>query len=94
MSSYKNHREKVVVQANKTNLIIQGQGYLNTIVEWNDTANSTGGTAYSYSFAIFASKFTAYNISFKVIKQACMQFNMLLSLFHFLCFCMVIDIEQ
>ncbi|KAK7378707.1 hypothetical protein VNO80_04153 [Phaseolus coccineus] len=59
------YREKVVVQANKTNLIIQGQGYLNTIVEWNDTANSTGGTSYSYSFAIFASMFTAYNISFK-----------------------------
>ncbi|XP_047176466.1 probable pectinesterase 15 isoform X2 [Vigna umbellata] len=59
------YREKVAVQANKTNLIIQGQGYLNTIIEWNDTANSTGGTSYSYSFAIFASKFTAYNISFK-----------------------------
>ncbi|XP_057438225.1 probable pectinesterase 15 [Lotus japonicus] len=59
------YREKVVVQANKTNLIIKGQGYLNTIIEWNDTANSTGGTSYSYSFAVFASKFTAYNISFK-----------------------------
>ncbi|KAJ1418903.1 Zinc finger, PHD-type [Sesbania bispinosa] len=59
------YREKVVVQANKTNLILQGQGYLNTIIEWNDTANSTGGTSYSYSFAVFASKFTAYNISFK-----------------------------
>ncbi|KAK7245038.1 hypothetical protein RIF29_39868 [Crotalaria pallida] len=58
-------REKVVVQANKTNLIVQGQGYLNTIMEWNDTANSTGRTANSYSFGIFASKFTAYNISFK-----------------------------
>ncbi|WJX84705.1 putative pectinesterase 15 [Trifolium repens] len=59
------YREKVVVQANKTNIILQGQGYLNTIIEWNDTANSTGGTSYSYSFAVFASKFTAYNISFK-----------------------------
>ncbi|XP_061352608.1 probable pectinesterase 15 [Gastrolobium bilobum] len=59
------YREKVVVQANKTNLILEGQGYLNTIIEWNDTANSTGGTSYSYTFAIFASKFTAYNISFK-----------------------------
>lgn len=59
-------REKVVVQANKTNIILQGQGYLDTIIEWNDTANSTGGTSYSYSFAVFASKFTAYNISFKV----------------------------
>ena len=63
---FTNHREKVVVKANKTNLIIQGQGYLNTVIEWNDTANSTGGTSNSYSFAIYASKFTAYNISFKV----------------------------
>lgn len=55
-----------MVQANKTNLILQGQGYLNTIIEWNDTSNSTGGTSYSYSFAVFASKFSAYNISFKV----------------------------
>ncbi|KAK7337145.1 hypothetical protein VNO77_17705 [Canavalia gladiata] len=59
------YREKIVVQANKTNLIVQGQGYLNTIIEWNDTANSSGGTYHSYSFGIFASKFTAYNISFK-----------------------------
>ncbi|XP_004494095.1 putative pectinesterase 14 [Cicer arietinum] len=59
------YREKVVVLANKTNLVLQGEGYLNTIIEWNDTANSTGGTSYSYSFGVFASKFTAYNISFK-----------------------------
>ncbi|GLT71796.1 hypothetical protein SLA2020_437900 [Shorea laevis] len=59
------YREKVVVDTNKTNLIFQGQGYLNTAIAWNDTANSTGGTAYSSSVAIFASNFTAYNISFK-----------------------------
>ncbi|KAG2682833.1 hypothetical protein I3843_10G002100 [Carya illinoinensis] len=57
--------EKVVVNANKTNVIFQGQGYLNTAIEWNDTANSTGGTAHSFSVAIFAPNFTAYNISFK-----------------------------
>ncbi|KAI9122395.1 hypothetical protein K1719_007084 [Acacia pycnantha] len=59
------YREKVVVEANKTNLILQGQGYLNTIIEWNGTANSTGGTFNSYSVGVFASKFIAYNISFK-----------------------------
>ncbi|KAM1221614.1 hypothetical protein ACFX13_009461 [Malus domestica] len=59
------YREKVTVSANKTNLIIQGQGYLNTIIAWNDTANSTGGTAFSSSVAIFAPCFTAYNISFQ-----------------------------
>ncbi|KAF4403317.1 hypothetical protein G4B88_007963 [Cannabis sativa] len=57
--------EKVVVNANKTNLIFQGQGYLNTKIAWNDTANSTGGTVYSSSVSIFAPNFTAYNISFQ-----------------------------
>ncbi|KAL4605660.1 hypothetical protein ACB092_09G046700 [Castanea dentata] len=59
------YREKVVVNTNKTNLIFQGQGYLNTAIAWNDTANSTGGTSYSSSVAIFAANFTAYNISFE-----------------------------
>ncbi|KAK8553874.1 hypothetical protein V6N12_030855 [Hibiscus sabdariffa] len=59
------YREKVVVHASKSNLIIQGEGFLNTAIEWNDTANSTGGTVYSSSVAIFAANFTAYNISFK-----------------------------
>ncbi|KAG2682831.1 hypothetical protein I3843_10G002100 [Carya illinoinensis] len=61
--------EKVVVNANKTNVIFQGQGYLNTAIEWNDTANSTGGTAHSFSVAIFAPNFTAYNISFKLLPH-------------------------
>lgn len=55
-----------MVQATKTNLIIQGQGYLSTAIEWNDTASFSGGTFYSSTFTIFASKFTAYNINFKV----------------------------
>ncbi|KAA8518666.1 hypothetical protein F0562_016140 [Nyssa sinensis] len=59
------YREKVMVRANKTNLIFQGRGYLNTAIAWNDTANSTGGTVYSSTVAIFASNFTAYNISFQ-----------------------------
>ncbi|XVE61615.1 hypothetical protein DITRI_Ditri06bG0054500 [Diplodiscus trichospermus] len=58
-------REKIVVHANKSNLIIQGEGVHNTAIEWNDTANSTGGTVYSASVTIFAPNFTAYNISFK-----------------------------
>ncbi|XWS43510.1 hypothetical protein CRYUN_Cryun16bG0110000 [Craigia yunnanensis] len=59
------YREKVVVHANKSNLIIQGEGFFNTAIEWNDTANSTGGTVYSSSVAVFAPNFTAHNISFK-----------------------------
>ncbi|CAI0407571.1 unnamed protein product [Linum tenue] len=59
------YREKVVIYANKTNLVFEGQNYLNTAVEWNDTADSTGGTIYSASVTILAPNFTAYNISFK-----------------------------
>ncbi|CDP15307.1 unnamed protein product [Coffea canephora] len=58
-------REKVMVSANKTNLMIQGQGYLNTTIAWNDTANSTGGTAFSSTIAISSTNFVAYNISFR-----------------------------
>lgn len=56
-----------MVSTSKTNLIIQGQGYLKTAIAWNDTANSTGGTAFSSTFEVSASNFVAYNISFVVI---------------------------
>ncbi|KAK1291080.1 putative pectinesterase 15 [Acorus calamus] len=59
------YREKVLVGANKTNLAFQGQGYLNTSIAWNDTANSTGGTVYSATVSVFASNYIAYNISFQ-----------------------------
>ncbi|KAG8374193.1 hypothetical protein BUALT_Bualt11G0105600 [Buddleja alternifolia] len=58
------YREKVVISSNKTNLIVEGQGYHNTAIAWNDTANSTGGTAYSSTVSIFSPNFIAYNISF------------------------------
>ncbi|WMV52398.1 hypothetical protein MTR67_045783 [Solanum verrucosum] len=59
------YEEKVVINSSKTNLIIQGQGYQNTAIAWNDTANSTGGTANSFTVAIYAPNFIAYNISFQ-----------------------------
>ncbi|KAI3880063.1 hypothetical protein MKX03_003884 [Papaver bracteatum] len=59
------YREKVVVNTNKKNLIIQGQGYRKTFITWNDTAKSTGGTIYSSSVSILAPNFRAYNVSFK-----------------------------
>lgn len=61
-----NGREKVVVGGSKANLIIEGQGYLNTAIAWNDTAASSGGTSVSASVSIFAPNFLAYNISFQV----------------------------
>ncbi|XP_059296295.1 probable pectinesterase 15 isoform X2 [Lycium ferocissimum] len=59
------YKEKVVINSSKTNLIIEGQGYLSTAIAWNDTANSTGGTVNSFTVAIYASNFIAYNISFQ-----------------------------
>ena len=56
-----------MASANETSLIIQGQGYLDTAVAWNDTANSTGGTFLSALVAISASNFRAYDISFQVV---------------------------
>ncbi|GAB2272260.1 Probable pectinesterase 15 [Dionaea muscipula] len=59
------YREKVVVNANKSNLIVQGHGYQSTTISWNDTANSTGATSTSPTFSIFGPNFIAYNISFQ-----------------------------
>ncbi|XP_073012503.1 putative pectinesterase 14 [Typha latifolia] len=59
------YREKVVVWANKTNITMQGKGYLNTSIAWNSTANSSGGTVYSATISILAFNFIAYNISFQ-----------------------------
>ncbi|KAH7542918.1 probable pectinesterase 15 isoform X1 [Ziziphus jujuba] len=59
------YREKVKVDTNKTNLILEGKGYLNTFLSWNDTASSSGGTIYSSSVHILASNFIAYNLSFQ-----------------------------
>ncbi|EOA29188.1 hypothetical protein CARUB_v10025460mg [Capsella rubella] len=59
------YREKVIVSEKKTNILMQGRGYQRTIIEWNDTAHSSGGNPNSYTFAIFAANFVASNISFK-----------------------------
>ncbi|CAF1814037.1 hypothetical protein Bca4012_029284 [Brassica carinata] len=58
------YREKVTVHKKKTNVVLQGKGYQKTIIEWNDTALSSGGTFYSFSFAVYADNFVAHNVSF------------------------------
>ena len=60
---------------NKTNIVMQGRGYQNTSMESNDTSKSAGGTAYSFSFDVLATNFTAYNISFKVRKSKSQHMN-------------------
>lgn len=61
-------REKVLVSKKKTNLIIQGQGRLKTMIVWNDTAASSNGTIYSYTVCIYGKNFIAYDIGFKVMQ--------------------------
>ncbi|KAF9604653.1 hypothetical protein IFM89_008984 [Coptis chinensis] len=58
------YREKVIVDRTKSDVIFQGQGYQTTIIAWNDTALSAKGTS-NHTVGIFASNFTAYEISFK-----------------------------
>ncbi|KAF9598900.1 hypothetical protein IFM89_032754 [Coptis chinensis] len=60
------YREKVIVDRTKSNAIFQGQGYQTTIIAWIDTALFAKGTTSSHTVGIiFASNFTAYDISFK-----------------------------
>ncbi|CAI9268026.1 unnamed protein product [Lactuca saligna] len=59
------YKEKVLVSKKKTNLIIQGQGRLKTMIVWNDTAASSNGTIYSYTVCIYGKNFIAYDIGFK-----------------------------
>ncbi|XP_058072132.1 probable pectinesterase 8 [Magnolia sinica] len=56
--------EKVMVPRTKPNITFQGQGMASTAIVWNDTANSSHGTFYSSSVAIFGNNFAAKNISF------------------------------
>ncbi|XP_042461226.1 probable pectinesterase 8 [Zingiber officinale] len=56
--------EKVTIPKTKANITFQGQGMYTTAIAWNDTANSTGGTFYSASVAVYGVNFIAKNISF------------------------------
>ena len=57
------YAEKVVVRSAKTGVTVQGRGNLATTVAWNGTANSSGGTFASATFAVLADGFVAYNLS-------------------------------
>ncbi|XP_073002936.1 probable pectinesterase 8 [Typha latifolia] len=56
--------EKVTIPRTKPNITFQGQGFDTTAIAWNDTANSSHGTFFSASVAIYGSNFIAKNISF------------------------------
>ncbi|KAG2633659.1 hypothetical protein PVAP13_2NG241500 [Panicum virgatum] len=57
------YAEKVAVWSSKTGVTVQGRGNLETTVAWNGTANSSGGTSASATFAVLADGFVAYNLS-------------------------------
>lgn len=68
-----NHcREKIFVPSSKPYITLQGGGWNNTILQWNDTADTVGkngeelGTFGSASVAVEADYFIARNITFKV----------------------------
>jgi Pectinesterase len=58
-----------MIDASKSNVILQGRGNLETSIVWNATANSSGGTVNSATFSILSFNFIAYNISFQAIKH-------------------------
>ncbi|XP_004305898.1 PREDICTED: probable pectinesterase 15 [Fragaria vesca subsp. vesca] len=51
--------------ANKPNITFQGEGYLWTVIAWNDTAKSSYSTKLSASVHVAGANFIAKNISFK-----------------------------
>lgn len=57
------YSEKVTVPAAKTFIILSGVSANNTIITWNDSATSTGGTFYSATVTVFASDFIARYIT-------------------------------
>jgi len=67
-------REKVVVPKAKASVTLQGEGSLDTVLEWNDTASNVDlqgnplMTYHSATVAIEGHGFVARNLTFKVIK--------------------------
>ncbi|XP_024371027.1 probable pectinesterase 68 [Physcomitrium patens] len=59
------YTEKVSIPATKPFITLQGAGRNNTIISYNDTANSTGSTMKSATFTVFAANFTARNVTFQ-----------------------------
>jgi pectinesterase len=57
--------EKLLLDRNKTNVILIGEDRDNTILTYDDYAGKVGGTSNSYSVAIDADDFVAMNITFQ-----------------------------
>ena len=59
------YKEKLLLPASKVNVILKGEDKNNTILTYDDYAGKAGGTSNSYSVAIDASDFIAYNLTFQ-----------------------------
>lgn len=57
--------EKLLLDRNKTNVILEGESVEGTILTYDDYAGKAGGTSMSYSVGIDADDFTAMNITFQ-----------------------------
>eukprot|EP00253_Pinus_taeda_P008082 PITA_08082 len=57
------YREKVTIPANKPFITLSGLDAQNTVITWNDSAKSSNGTVYSATVTVYASDFTARNIT-------------------------------
>eukprot|EP00253_Pinus_taeda_P012270 PITA_12270 len=57
------YKEKVTIPAEKPFIILTGTTANNTVITWNDSAKSTGGTYYSATVSVFASDFMARYIT-------------------------------
>lgn len=55
--------EKVTIPADKPFIILSGSGANNTVITWNDSAKSSGGTYYSATVSVYASDFMARYIT-------------------------------
>lgn len=61
-------REKVVISAYKSYILLEGEGAQTTSIEWGDYASDSGGhdTASSGTFTSYASNIVVAGITFKV----------------------------
>jgi len=57
------YREKVTIPAEKPFVRVSGSDANSTVISWNDSAKSSGGTYYSATVSVYASDFTARKIT-------------------------------
>eukprot|EP00253_Pinus_taeda_P007155 PITA_07155 len=63
------YKEKVTIPADKPFIVLSGSGANNTVITWNDSVESSGGTFYSATVSVFASDFMAKYIT---IQKCCL----------------------